>query len=156
MYGGWWWREKAEGDCCTPQRCMTHICYWQHGTQRHTYTQGPASLFSGPIFSKTLQGTVDCSRRELKTISGITTLLANLSQDRPGTIPLSLSTIAISLCLYAHVCLCVCQRSWEPLTSPRAPLFQVKMCFQITNQLKGQPVSTQALLSAWIAQDQKC
>lgn len=23
-------KRKAEGDCCTPQRCMTHICYWQH------------------------------------------------------------------------------------------------------------------------------
>ncbi len=109
-------KRKAEGDCCSPLRCVTHICYQQHGTQRNTHSNtSQASLFS-LIFSESQWGTVGCSRGEVKTISRITTLVANLSQDRAATIQLSLSATAISLCVC--VCVCVCQRSWEPLILP--------------------------------------
>lgn len=63
---------------------------------------------------------------ESKTISGITTLLANLSQDRPATISLLLSATAISQSVCVCVCMCVSEIT-------RAPL-QVKKCVRITNQ----------------------
>lgn len=50
---------RAEGDCCSPQRRMTHICYWQRGTQRHTDAGPRLSLFLGSVSSESLQGIAD-------------------------------------------------------------------------------------------------
>lgn len=107
--------KKAEGDCCTPQRCMTHICYWHHTlrAQRYTHTQGLASLFSCPIFSETLWGNCGLRQRGIKN-----NILEN---NAPG---LSVSgqachstIILISCCNQSvYMCLCVCVR--EPLILP--------------------------------------
>lgn len=60
-------KRKAEGDC-SPQRCMTHICYWQLGTQRETHRQiqGLASLFFCYISSKNPAGHCGLQQREIK------------------------------------------------------------------------------------------